>query len=413
MKTPLIEFQKVSKRFNNSMVLDQVDLTIYEGEITTIIGKSGSGKSVLLKHIVGLLAPDEGTILFRGQPVQKMSRSERDRTFSQISYMFQNNALFDSMTVFENIALPLRQTTSLSQKAIEERVTARMEQMELVNVAQNYPSELSGGMQKRVALSRALVIDPKMVLFDEPTTGQDVIRRNAILGMIAQYQRRFGFTAVLISHDVPDVFFISNRILALSDGKIIFQGTPRQFEDFEHPLIDEFVQSLEDFQEHLTGIQSKRQFRVRNQMDLRRKGPQDSYVVASFTLQDFDQLCEHLGHTRGQEVLNAMGAYLNKHFGAVGGFSARQSKNQFTTFLPFSNLSEAERILKTFALDLQKEGLRTIQAEAHISQDICFPFAILAGLAESKAGAEEIDLVFKKAEVSQREIARVYCEIRR
>jgi phospholipid/cholesterol/gamma-HCH transport system ATP-binding protein len=413
MTNPLIEFQKVSKRFNNHVVLDRVDLTIYEGEVTTIIGKSGSGKSVLLKHIIGLLKPDEGDILFLGQPVQKMSKSERDRTFSQISYMFQNNALFDSMTVFENIALPLRQTTHLSQMAIEERVRVRMEQMELTDVAQSYPSELSGGMQKRVALSRALVIDPQIVLFDEPTTGQDVIRRNAILSMIAQYQRRFGFTAVLISHDVPDVFFISNRILALNEGKIIFQGTPRQFEDFEHPLIDEFVHSLEDFQEHLTGIQSKRQFKARSQIGLRRKRPQESYVVALFTLQDFDQLCDHLGHTRGQEVLNAMGTYLSKHFGAVGGFSARQNKNQFTTFLPFSNLNEAERILEKFGLDLQEEGLRTIQAEAHIPQDICFPFAILAGFAESKAGVEEIALVFEKADVSQKEIARVYCEKRR
>jgi phospholipid/cholesterol/gamma-HCH transport system ATP-binding protein len=413
MKNPLIEFQKVSKRFNNHVALDQVDLTIYEGEISTVIGKSGSGKSVLLKHIIGLLTPDEGSILFRGQPIQKMSKSERDRYFSQISYMFQNNALFDSMTVFENIALPLRQTTHLSQKAIEERVRARMEQMELTDVAQKYSSELSGGMQKRVALSRALVTDPKMVLFDEPTTGQDVIRRNAILSMIAQYQRQFGFTAVLISHDVPDVFFISNRILALNQGKIIFQGTPEQFEEFEHPLIDEFVQSLEDFQEHLTGIQTKRQFRVRNQMGLRRKRAQEGYVVALFTLQDFDQLCEHMGHTQGQEVINAMGIYVNKHFGAVGGFSARQSKNQFTTFLPFSNLNEAERILKIFAVDLQEEGLRTIQAEAHIPHDLCFPFAILSGFAESKTGEEEIDLVFKKAEASQKEIARVYCERRR
>jgi len=411
MTNPLIEFRKVSKRFNDHVVLDQVDLTIDEGEITTIIGKSGSGKSVLLKHIIGLLTPDEGTILFRGRPVQKMSKSERGRTFRQLSYMFQGNALFDSMTVFENIALPLRQTTHLSQKAIEERVRTRMGQMELTDVAQNYPSELSGGMQKRVALSRALVIDPKVVLFDEPTTGQDVIRRNAILSMIAQYQRQFGFTAVLISHDVPDVFFISNRILALDQGKIIFQGTPEQFQEFDHPFIDEFVHSLEDFQEHLTGIQSKRQFKARSQIGLWRK--QESYVVALFTLQDFDQLCEHLGHTRGQEVLNAMGTYLSKHFGAVGGFSARQSKNQFTTFLPFSDLSEAERILEKFALDLQEEGLRTIQAEAHIPQDICFPFAILAGFAESKAGVEEIALVFEKADVSQKEIARVYCEKRR
>ncbi len=413
METPWIEFQKVSKRFNSHVVLDQVDLTIYEGQVTTIIGKSGSGKSVLLKHIIGLMTPDEGTILFRGQSVQRMSKGQRDRTFSQISYMFQNNALFDSMTVFENIALPLRQTTHLSQKAVEERVNARMKQMELGDVTRSYPSELSGGMQKRVALSRALVTDPKVVLFDEPTTGQDIIRRNAILSMIAQYQRKFGFTAVLISHDVPDVFFISNRILALNEGRIIFEGTPEEFDEFENPLIDEFVQSLEDFQEHLTGIQSKRQFRIRNQIGLRKKRPQESYVMALFTLKDFDELCEYLGHTRGQEVVNAMGTYLNKHFGVVGGFSARQSRNQFSTFLPFSNLNEAERILKAFALDLQERGLRTIQAEAHISQDICFPFAIFAGLAESKAGSEEIALVFRKAEADQKEIAKVYCEIRR
>lgn len=413
METPLIEFQKVSKRFNDHVVLNQVDLTIFEGQVTTIIGKSGSGKSVLLKHIIGLITPDEGTILFRGRSVLKMSKGQKDRTFGQISYMFQNNALFDSMTVFENIALPLRQTTRLTPEEIEERVQTRMEQMDLTEVAGKYPSEISGGMQKRVALSRALVTDPKVVLFDEPTTGQDIIRRNAILSMIAQYQRKFGFTAVLISHDVPDVFFISNRILALNEGKIIFQGTPEQFDEFEDPLIDEFVQSLEDFQEHLTGIQSKRQFRIRNQVGLRKKRPQESYVMALFTLKDFNELCESLGYTRGQEVVNVMGRYLNKHFGAVGGFSARQSENQFSTFLPFSNLSEAKRIVKAFASDLQERGLNTIQAEAHISREMCFPFAILAGIAESQAGNEEIDLVFRRAESNQKEIARVYCETQR
>jgi len=413
MQNPLIEFQKVTKRFNNHTVLDRVDLEIYEGDVTTIIGKSGTGKSVLLKHIIGLMTPDEGTILFRGQPLGKMNTKERNRYFSQISYMFQNNALFDSMTVFDNIALPLRQTTSLSQKIIEEKVKARVEQMELSGVAALYPSELSGGMQKRVALSRALVTDPKIVLFDEPTTGQDVIRRNAILSMIAEYHRKFEFTAILISHDVPDVFFISNRVLAIYDGKIIFQGTPAEFEVLEHPLVDEFVNSIEGLQEHLTGIQSKRQFKIRNQMGLSRKRPEESYIVALFTLDRFEQCCEHLGHTRGHEILTAVGTYLTKHFGAVGGFSARQSENQFATYLPFSNLSEAERILKGFAVDLQQEGLRTIQAEAHISPEICFEFAILAGLAEGKAGGRDMDSVLKEAEARQKEIARVRCEVRR
>lgn len=410
MRIPLIEFNKVSKRFNSQSVLERVDLQIYEGEITTLIGKSGTGKTVLLKHIIGLLTPDEGTIVFRNQPLQVMSKKERDRYFSKISYMFQNNALFDSMTVFENIAFPLQQTTKLSQGAIEEKVRAQMKQMDLTDVAEKYPSELSGGMQKRVALSRALVTDPGIVLFDEPTTGQDLIRRNAILSMIAEYQRKFGFTAVLISHDVPDVFFISNRILALDEGKIIFQGTPEEFEGFRHPFTDEFIQSLEAFQQHLTGIYSKRHFKIRYQLDLSRKRPQESYVVVLFTLEDVDRLCENLGHTRGQEVINSLGTYINKHFGPVGGFSARQSKNQFATFLPFSDLQEAERILKDFAVDLQEEGLFTIQAEAHISREMCFEFVVLAGLAEGRAGGEEIDHIFEEARGRQKEIARVHCE---
>ena len=410
MKTPLIEFQNVTKRFADQTVLAGIDLTIHETEVTTIIGKSGSGKSVLLKHIIGLLAPDGGTVLFRGRPIEKMPKSERNRYAGQISYMFQNNALFDSMTVYDNIALPLRQTTDLPEKAIAEKVRKRMEQTELADVGHKYPSELSGGMQKRVALSRALVTDPQIVLFDEPTTGQDIIRRNAILSMIAEYQRKFGFTAILVSHDVPDVFFISNRILLLSEGKIIFQGTPEELEDFNHPFMDEFVQSIEGLQEHLTGIQSKRQFKVRNQLGLRRKGPEEGYVVALFTLEAFDQMCEQLGHTRGPEVIDAVGRYITKHFGAVGGFSARQSKNQFATFLSYSNLDEAERILKRFASDLQREGLATIQGEAGMPREVCYEFAILAGLAEGKAGGKEIDLVFKEAEAKQSEIARVVCD---
>ncbi len=389
--------------------MDQVDLEIYEGEITTLIGKSGTGKTVLLKHIIGLLTPDEGAILFRGQSLLAMGRKEWNRYLGQISYMFQNNALFDSMTVFENIAFPLQQTTRLSRSAIEEKVRARMKQMDLPGMAEKYPSELSGGMQKRVALGRALVIDPRIVLFDEPTTGQDLIRRNAILSLIAEYQRKFGFTAVLISHDVPDVLFISNRILALNEGRIIFQGTPEEFEEFRSPFTDEFVQSIEAFQQHLTGIYSKRHFKIRYQLDLSRKRPQENYVLVLFTLEEVDRLCEHIGHTRGQEVINSLGAYINKHFSPVGGFSARQSKNQFATFLPFSDLQEAERILKDFAVDLQEEGLGAIQAEAHIPREMCFEFAILAGLAEGTAGGQEIDHVFKEAGTRQKEIARVHC----
>jgi phospholipid/cholesterol/gamma-HCH transport system ATP-binding protein len=212
---PIIEFKNVTKRFGKRTILDCVNLRIHEGQVTTIIGKSGEGKSVLLKHIIGLLRPEEGSVLYRGNPIEKMKRREWNAYLGQISYMFQNNALFDSKTVYENVAMPLRKYTELSKRQVREKVMARIEQTELREVAHKYPSELSGGMQKRTALARALVTDPKIVLFDELTTGQDPIRRNMILGMIAEYKKKFGFTAVLISHDIPDVFFISNRILAL------------------------------------------------------------------------------------------------------------------------------------------------------------------------------------------------------
>jgi phospholipid/cholesterol/gamma-HCH transport system ATP-binding protein len=172
METPLIEFKDVTKHFGEKTVLDKMNLRIYENQITTIIGKSGSGKSVLLKHIIGLLKPDEGTVIFQGKPVNAMKKSEWDACRSKIAYLFQNNALLDSMTVFDNVAFPLRQTTNLSKTEVEKRVLKRIEDLELTEAIAKFPSELSGGMQKRVALARAMVTDPKIVLFDEPTTGQ-------------------------------------------------------------------------------------------------------------------------------------------------------------------------------------------------------------------------------------------------
>jgi phospholipid/cholesterol/gamma-HCH transport system ATP-binding protein len=250
-KEPIIEFKGVTKRFDVRTILDKVDFKIYEGEVTTLIGLSGTGKSVTLKHIIGLLKPDEGQVLYRGKPIDQMSKKEWNEYMGSISYMFQNNALFDSMTVVENVALPLRQTTHMGKKEITDKAMASIEQTELTEVFDKYPSELSGGMQKRAALARALVTDPSLVLFDEPTTGQDPIRKNAILGMVAEYQKRFGFTALLISHEIPDVYFISNRILALYGKKIVFQGPPDEFEEFEHPFREEILTSLESLQERI------------------------------------------------------------------------------------------------------------------------------------------------------------------
>jgi phospholipid/cholesterol/gamma-HCH transport system ATP-binding protein len=412
MNSPIIEFKNVTKRFDNRTILDRINLQIYEGDVTTIIGKSGEGKSVLLKHIIGLLRPDEGSVLFRGRPIAKMSRREWNAYLAQISYMFQNNALFDSKTVYENVAMPLIKFNQLSKSQVREKVMARLEQTELADMAHKYPSELSGGMQKRTALARALVTDPKIVLFDELTTGQDPIRRNAILGMIAEYKMKFGFTAVLISHDIPDVFFISNRILALYDKKIVFQGTPEAFEEFDHPFYDEIITSLEDLQHELTGLHSRRQFKVRYQTDLARKNGNRQFAVVIFALENLDRIIEELGHTAAQSGIRTMGDYINKHFGMVGGFSTRRSIDQFSTVLPFSDLKEAQRILEDFTKDFRQNGLISIEnAAREVNPAVrCFEFSISAGLARGNPNVE-LDSIMAFADFNREPIAQFQCNI--
>jgi len=410
MAASLIEFKDVSKRFDHRTVLDRVNLTLEEGEITTLIGKSGTGKSVLLKHMIGLLTPDEGAILFRGRSIQAMGRGERDAYLSQLSYMFQNNALFDSLTVFENIALPLEQTTELTKAEIKQRVMAKIEQVELEEVTHKYPSQISGGMQKRVALARALVTEPQIVLFDEPTTGQDPIRKNAILSMIASYQRKFGFTAVLVSHDIPDVFFISNRILVLHEGQIIFSGPPSELDKFSHPFFDEFVASLEGFQQELTGLYSKRHFKLQYQRILGRGGDARRYVMAIFSLDDLDRVSDRLGHVAAQEMMKSLADYVNKHFAPVGGVSTRQSKDQIGTLLPDSNIEEAERILRDFYRDLKEHGLQTLHrgAQQHASAAVCCEFSVSVGIAEGSP-SEQVDVIVARARAAMKKAASFTC----
>ncbi|MFO7570507.1 MAG: ATP-binding cassette domain-containing protein [Smithellaceae bacterium] len=408
MDTPLIEFQNVTKRFGSQTVLDGVSLQIYEGQVTTIIGLSGSGKSVMLKHIIGLMQPDEGAILFRGRPLAEIGKAEKASLFSQISYMFQGNALFDSLTVYDNIALPLRETLHLKKAEIERRVMARMEQTELTEAADRYPSELSGGMQKRVALARALITDPQIVLFDEPTTGQDPVRKNAILSMIAQYQRKFNFTAILVSHEIPDVYFISNRILALYDKKIVFQGTPEDLENFDHPFMDEVINSLEVLQKELTGLYSQRQFKVLNHARMKRQSAGE-YCVLIFRLQELNAVVSKVGHDAAQEALRHLGLVIDKHFGIIGGFSTRRNTNEFITMLPFANLAEANGILDGFVRDFKAQMVLAMGADVcKLTNGESLDLAIIAGIAE---GTEKSDInaVVAMAKAQQKEIGRLQC----
>lgn len=242
MTEPLIQFNDVHKRFGDNAVLKGVELSIYHGQVTTIIGKSGIGKSVLLKHIIGLLTPDAGEILFEGRSINSMTAAERRTLKMKFSYMFQGNALFDSMTVYENVALPLKEKGRVPHNEIEARVREKLAQLDLKGIEDRYPSQLSGGMKKRVAMARALVTDPEIVLFDEPTTGLDPIRKNAAHAMISHYQKTFGFTGVMVSHEIPDVFYISQRIAMLEKGRIIFQGRPEDIQESREPVIRQFIQ---------------------------------------------------------------------------------------------------------------------------------------------------------------------------
>ena len=405
MEDVLIEFRQVTKRFGDRTILNNISLTIYDNQVTTIIGKSGTGKSVLLKHIIGLLEPTEGTILYRGKDIDRMSRKERDAFRGQFSYCFQNNALFDSLTVFENIALPLRQTTKLGKGEIEKRVMKKIEQVELSEVYNKYPSEISGGMQKRAALARALITDPHIVLFDEPTTGQDPVRKNAILGMIAHNQKKFGFTTIMISHEIPDVFFISDRILVLYDGKIIFQGNYQELDTLDHPMVDEFVKSLEGFQDELTGLHSKKSFESAYEKRLDQRAPHDTVIAIVFSVDDIDTMNDKLGPTRTQEVLQFLGEKVNKHFGRVG-ISIRINRNQIATMLTETGSRTAEQMLAEFTRDIREKGLGEMQAMAKAEDASSgHTFSLSAGLAEGNP-TENMDVLSKRAGSLEKTIAR-------
>lgn len=239
----VIELAGVEKSFGSQQVLAGVDLRVCEGTTTVIVGGSGQGKSVILKHMLGLVRPDAGHVSIFGRDIAKASARELKEVRRDFGVLFQNVALFDSMTIFDNIALPLRERTSFDAKRIEARVEELLQMMDLPGAGRKYPAQLSGGMQKRVGLARALALNPKIVFFDEPTTGLDVHKSNEIYRLFHHTQARVGYTAVIVSHDVPKIFKLSDHVALLADGVIQGQLTPEEFQRSENPLIREFVET--------------------------------------------------------------------------------------------------------------------------------------------------------------------------
>jgi len=237
----MIEVHDLHKSFGDKLVLDGVNLTIETGESITIIGQSGGGKSVLLKHLVGLLAPDSGNVIIDGQNLTRARRKQLYEIRKKFGVLFQGAALFDSMTVEDNVALGLRTHTDKSEEEIAERVKYCLHLVNMDDTQKLKPAELSGGMKKRIGLARAIAMEPQYILYDEPTTGLDPITADAINDLIVTMNRELKVTTVVVTHDMVSAYKVSNRIVMLYQGKIIFSGTPKETQETDIDIVHRFV----------------------------------------------------------------------------------------------------------------------------------------------------------------------------
>lgn len=243
MNDVMIRIRKLSKRFGPKIVLDQLDLDVHRGESLVVIGGSGTGKSVLIKNIIGLLAPDSGQIMVDGQDTAGLTSKGWDQVRRKFGMLFQGAALFDSMSVFENVAFPLREHTTKSATDIKEIVRQNLELVGLANIFDKRPAELSGGMKKRVGLARALSMSPSIMLYDEPTTGLDPITGDAIDRLVVKLRDQLTMTSITITHDMASARRIATRIAMLYKGKIVEIGPPPQIMHSTNPIVAEFVKN--------------------------------------------------------------------------------------------------------------------------------------------------------------------------
>lgn len=239
--TPLIQVQNLSKRLGQQTVLNGLSLDIHQGEILVVLGRSGTGKSVFLKHLIGLMRPDSGRILVGGEDIHRVRGRRLARLRQRFGMLFQGGALFDSLTVEENIAFPLQEKTRMSASDIHAAVADLLRDVGLEGVENKFPAELSGGMRKRVALARALSTRPEIILFDEPTTGLDPVLVRSIHQLVYDTHAQFGYTAVIVSHEIPRIFDIASRVAMLHNGKIIETATPSLFQRSTNPVVQQLI----------------------------------------------------------------------------------------------------------------------------------------------------------------------------
>lgn len=237
----MICIEDLWKSFGEQEVLRGVSLTVETGEFVALVGMSGCGKSLLLRHIVRLMTPDQGRVLVDGADVARLPRKELEALRSRVGYVFQSGALFDSETVYDNVAFPLREKTRMSESEIRRRVMTELDLVGLKDAGEKYPAQLSGGMLKRVALARTLVRQPEIILFDEPTTGLDPMVVNSILELFDSAHKRLNLTGILVSHEIPEIFGIVQKVAMLHEGHIAAVETPESLRTSPSPIIDQFV----------------------------------------------------------------------------------------------------------------------------------------------------------------------------